>query len=132
MQVKFIHENLPKLGAPDILVKKCKYILNEDGSQSELNEESRKELDALQYEWCQQGQRVLLLCKKHDTIANVTFQSSSELETYIKETDDFCIVGMLGIIDKPREGIDEVIKTCRTAGWLFNFRLLLIKFLIIF
>ena len=98
------------------MVKKCKYVLQDDGSQVEFDERERNKLNALQIEWCKQGQRVLLICKKHDTIKNVTFTSSTDLEKFITNTNDFCIVGMLGIIDKPREGIDEVIRTCRGAG----------------
>ena len=103
-------------GAPDILVKKCKWVLKEDGSQAEFDETERNKLDQLQIEWCKLGQRVLLICKKHEEIKNITFNTTTELEKHIGNINDFCIVGMLGIIDKPREGIDEVIRTCRGAG----------------
>ena len=39
--------------------------------------------------------------------------SSTSLENYVNDSDDFCLLGMVGIIDPPREGIYDVIKTCR-------------------
>ena len=103
-------------GAPDILIRNCKSIINNDGSESELNDESMERLKEIQNDWCLLGQRVLLICKKKEKIDNVKFTKSSDLEHYLKGINDFCIVGMVGIIDKPRDGIDEVIRTCRQAG----------------
>lgn len=43
-------------------------------------------------------------------------QSQSEIEEYVETSEDFCLCGMTGIIDPPREGISNVIKKCRQAG----------------
>ena len=79
----------------------------------------------LQNDWCVLGQRVLIICKKKcnlqealsmpSTSANAS-PSSSELESYIHKSNDFCIIGLVGIIDPPREGIADVITKCRQAG----------------
>ncbi len=108
--------SIEKKGAPDILIKNCRTIINNDGSESELNEEKMDSLKRLQEDWCKLGQRVLVICKKKEKINNVKFEKTSDLEEYLKSLNNLCIVGMVGIIDKPREGIDEVIKTCRGAG----------------
>jgi len=79
----------------------------------------RAELNNLQIEWCKEGQRVLLICTKlvgDNSNIDASMGSTSTLETAIQVTEDFCVLGMLGIIDKPREGIDEVIGICRRAG----------------
>jgi len=79
----------------------------------------RAELNKLQIEWCKEGQRVLLICTKlvgDNSNIDASMGSTSALEAAIQATDDFCVLGMLGIIDKPREGIDEVIGICRRAG----------------
>jgi sodium/potassium-transporting ATPase subunit alpha len=65
------------------------------------------------------GQRVLLICKKIDKYSNLTQAkgtSPSDFESYLKEIKDLCVLGMVGIIDKPREGIENVIRSCRQAG----------------
>jgi len=98
---------------------KCKWIVNEDGSMRPFDANERAELNNLQIEWCKEGQRVLLICTKlvgDNSNIDASMGSTSTLETAIQATDDFCVLGMLGIIDKPREGIDEVIGICRRAG----------------
>jgi hypothetical protein len=59
-----------------------------------LDDVEKKKLNDLQIEWCKQGQRVLILCKRHDIVENVTFNATNELEAYITNQNDFCIVGM--------------------------------------
>ena len=107
-------------GAPDILIKQCAWIINDDGTQSKLDEKSLARLKQIQNEWCLLGQRVLLICKKTESESHMIKQgfstSPAAFETYLKETKDLCVLGMVGIIDKPREGIENVIRTCRQAG----------------
>ena len=106
-------------GAPDYLLKKAQFVLNEDGSQRELDDETYNEIIKLQTDWCNAGRRVLLLMKKHCSDKDVNFlmaSSSIETERFVHQADDFCVVGMAGIIDPPREGIVDVVNKCRTAG----------------
>ena len=96
---------------------KCKWIVNEDGTSRPFDAECRAELNNMQIDWCKEGQRVLLICKKlvpESIIRNLS--SSTALESHIQATDDLVVLGMLGIIDKPREGIELVIGICRKAG----------------
>ena len=121
-------------GAPDILINNCKWIMGDDGEQAPLDAHSLERLRDIQNEWCLQGQRVLLICKKTEKVSTLlaytaaavasgggggggsSSSSSNNLESYLKEIKDLCVVGMVGIIDKPRDGIDQVIRTCRQAG----------------
>ena len=103
-------------GAPDILVNKCKYIVAEDGSNTTLDVNELQKLEALQTEWSKQGQRVIMLCRKTMPLKNAQEMSSQEVERMVRNADDLCIVGMVGIIDKPRDNMDQVIRTCRHAG----------------
>ena len=108
-----------KKGAPDILIKNCKSIVTDDGGQVPLDESSLERLRQIQNEWCLLGQRVLLICKRTEKTSKLLgfgTQPSSEFETYLKEIKDLCVLGMVGIIDKPRDGIETVIRTCRQAG----------------
>ena len=98
------------------MIKNCKWIIQNDGTQIPLDNTEKAKLNALQIDWCKLGQRVLVVCKKLEKISACPLETTSELEKHINLIDDFCIVGMLGIIDKPREGIDKVIRTCRDAG----------------
>ncbi len=65
------------------------------------------------------GQRVILLCRKKldaQQSAKLLLKSQLEIENYVNESDDFCFLGMIGIIDPPREDISNVIRKCREAG----------------
>jgi sodium/potassium-transporting ATPase subunit alpha len=106
-------------GAPDRLLSKCGYILKEDGSEVPLSNKTKMDIIQMQNEWCIQGQRVLLLCKKKldgQTNAKLLLQSQLEVEKHVEDSNDFCLIGMTGIIDPPREGISNVVKKCRQAG----------------
>jgi sodium/potassium-transporting ATPase subunit alpha len=107
-------------GAPDYLLKKSTHIIHVDGSRLALRAETVNNLIKIQNDWCVQGQRVLLLCKKEckmsEILATQRTSASNELEAYIQKSNDFCIIGMVGIIDPPREGISDVITKCREAG----------------
>jgi sodium/potassium-transporting ATPase subunit alpha len=73
----------------------------------------------MQNDWCIKGQRVIIICRKElDALqsAKLLARSQTEIETYMNESNDFCLVGMVGIIDPPREGISNVINKCREAG----------------
>ena len=120
--VKFIETDIDSMvlkGAPDKLLIKCSRIINEDGTDTELTQLMKLNLIKTQNDWCMLGQRVLLICIKnltHIETDNLKGMSSTSLENYVNDSDDFCLLGMVGIIDPPREGIYDVIKTCRGAG----------------
>ena len=98
---------------------KCKWIVNEDATMRTFNTTERAELNKPRIEWCKEGQRVLLICTKlvgEGSDLHVNMGATSALESAIQTKDDFYVLGMLGFIEKPREGIDKVIGICRRAG----------------
>jgi sodium/potassium-transporting ATPase subunit alpha len=106
-------------GAPDILLKKCTFIINDDGSTKNLDDDDYNEIIRLQNDWCMAGRRVLLMIKRECTQpeANTLITTAtSEIENFVVEKNDFCVVGLCGIIDPPRENIAEVVAKCRGAG----------------
>jgi sodium/potassium-transporting ATPase subunit alpha len=106
-------------GAPDYLLKKSTHITQPDGTSILLKTETINELIRLQNEMCIMGQRVLLLCKKacnFDKIQGSMVGEGVTLDEHVNRSNDFCVIGLVGIIDPPREGISDVIKTCRDAG----------------
>jgi sodium/potassium-transporting ATPase subunit alpha len=107
-------------GAPDYLLKKCIKIIKSNGDERQLTNQDLLDIIKLQNDLCLDGQRVLLICKKSLESSNFDHSdkslSTSEVETFVAKTNDFTVVGLVGIIDPPREGIADVIKQCRTAG----------------
>jgi len=107
-------------GAPDYLLKKCRKIMNANGDEEQMTAQHVTDLIKLQNDWCLLGQRVLLICKKNLDYSmpedTALLCLETELEAMVEKSNDFCIVGLVGIIDPPREGITDVITKCRTAG----------------
>ena len=98
-------------GAPDYLMKKCNRMIDENGDIKEITKEDVAALVELQNDWCSHGQRVLLICK--NTIDFVHIENSemsvADIEEIAIKRNDFCLVGLVGIIDPPREGITDVV-----------------------
>lgn len=109
-------------GAPDVLVSRCSSIQDAFGNILPLNKENMDKLQNLQQKWTSEGQRVLMLCRREFSDTENPFEGhdgsdSAGLEKLVaKHNKDLCIVGLVGIVDPPRDEIPQVVDTCRRAG----------------
>ena len=94
-------------GAPDILIKRCtKYYQNSNISPIYSKKEHIQEQNC---EMAEEALRVIAVAYKDIDKLPTTFNSD------IIENDlIFC--GLIGMIDPPREGVKEAVRTCRRAG----------------
>lgn len=95
-------------GAPDILLKRCtKYY--ENGKVYEIDETRRNKINKYNSSMAAKALRVIGIAYLDvNTVPN-------RLESNIVE-NDLIFVGLLGMIDPPRPGVEEAIKTCSKAG----------------
>lgn len=105
-------------GAPDVLLKRCSYAFDALTGQTEaLDAERMNAIVAVQERWANSGQRVLLLARKHIQLSDALLRDPSAIAEYIAQNNvGLEVVGLVGLIDPPREGIPEAIKICRQAG----------------
>ncbi|CAF0782971.1 unnamed protein product [Brachionus calyciflorus] len=103
-------------GAPDYLLKKSTSILEKNGQQTPMNHQIIDQIIKLQNEWCIFGQRVLVICKRKINYGILSQKENFDVEKFVHDTNDFCIIGLVGIIDPPREGIADVITNLKEAG----------------
>ncbi len=91
-------------GAPDYLLKKATHINDFSGTPRPLKDGDIDAIQRTQNDWCMLGQRVLLICKKQCNFVELSskFKTTAELEKYIHDSNDFSILGLIGIIDPPR------------------------------
>ena len=95
-------------GAPDVLLKRCtKYY--ENGRIYDLNETRRNKIVKYNSSMASNALRVIGVAYL-DTIT-----IPIKLESNIVE-NNLVFVGLLGMIDPPRQGVAEAIKTCTRAG----------------
>ncbi|MBQ2938259.1 MAG: calcium-translocating P-type ATPase, PMCA-type [Clostridia bacterium] len=101
-------------GAPDVLLQKCtKEVLEINEMQNQYNvrvqalQTSRIQSDNRQM--AQKALRVIAVAYKDvDSLPNKIDSSNVE--------NNLTFVGLIGMIDPPREGVKEAVKTCKDAG----------------
>ncbi|KAK9234683.1 hypothetical protein V1525DRAFT_349758 [Lipomyces kononenkoae] len=106
-------------GAPDALISRCDTYINSAGTACTLDVNVRNAIDSVRNTWGREGKRTLLLAKKILPRKSVVASpSSGEFEREVLEhaNSALTLVGMVGIIDPPREEIPQVISTLRKAG----------------
>lgn len=95
-------------GAPDVLLKRCNKVY-ERGKVVNLEYEQCKKIDEQNTKMANNALRVLAIA--YLDVANLP--SKIESETIEK---NLIFVGLIGMIDPPREGVKEAVTTCRRAG----------------
>jgi len=100
-------------GAPDIILPRCDMLLNDQGKAVPLTNAQRQRIESTKDEWSRQGKRVILLARKPTV---VPFSANSEKEVLIAAREGLTFVGLVGIVDPPRDEIPEVVRILRGAS----------------
>jgi sodium/potassium-transporting ATPase subunit alpha len=106
-------------GAPDILLPRCLFFVDGNGEIQPLSEEHRQYVESMKNKWSAQGKRVILLARKAlPPKAMLLGIESPEFEDRIMEESkgQLELVGIVGIVDPPKDEIPEVIRILRGAG----------------
>ncbi|MBS7632597.1 cation-translocating P-type ATPase, partial [Candidatus Bathyarchaeota archaeon] len=94
-------------GAPEIVLQKCSKILDDDGVHK-LTDDDRIKILKVNEAMAKQALRNLGFAFR---------ELPDNLETYDEKIEkDFVFVGIMGMIDPPREEVKDAIYTCRKAG----------------
>src|SRR4030042_1024277 len=93
-------------GAPEVILSSCNRIYR-NGAEIALSSEVTKTILAVAHEMAGDALRVLGLAYKQLNNAAVT---TDDMEK------DMVFVGLVGMIDPPREEVKEAVKTCDRAG----------------
>jgi len=95
-------------GAPDVLLKKCTKYYNGINTKNIDYSDIRK-IEEANRKMADKALRVIAIAYKN--ISNIPSKiESSNIE------NDLVFVGLIGMIDPPREGVKEAVATCRKAG----------------
>jgi sodium/potassium-transporting ATPase subunit alpha len=100
-------------GAPDILLPRCELVLNEKNEAVPLSDAQRRRIENIKDGWSRQGKRVILMARK-PTVA--PFSSNAEKEVLVAARQGLTFVGIVGIVDPPRDEIPEVVRILRGAS----------------
>jgi P-type Ca2+ transporter type 2C len=91
-------QNVHLKGAPEIVLKRCKYIFNGITTKP-LTERDRKKIMDMNDQMASKALRVLALAYSES-----------------KSTKDLTFLGLMGMIDPPREGVKKSISIAKRAG----------------
>lgn len=120
-----IHDRLLLVkGAPDILLKRCSAIIDQTGDSVALTDDAKAVLTATQISFAGQGQRVLLLARKIVPLTDFDKETIKESDQRLEEelmemNDNLTIVGLLALVDPPREDSRWTVEAARRAGIRF-------------
>ena len=106
-------------GAPDVLIGRCSKYTSIDGETTDLDATTRDKIEDIKNKWSSQGRRVILLARKivsREHILSDPLTSQFEDEVSHHARSDLTLVGIVGIVDPPREEIPYVVSTLRGAG----------------
>lgn len=95
-------------GAPDVLVKNCTRVYD-NGNIFTLGNEQKAKIEKYNNEMAQNALRVIA----------VGYYEIESLPSVIDSKNiekDLIFVGLIGMIDPPREGVKEAVSTCKRAG----------------
>ena len=111
-------------GAPDVLIPRCSSYTTRSGSTLPLDASALARITAIQESWAAKGQRVLLLAKRiipGSLYHKLPPSDSADFADAVtsKLHVDLTIVGLVGIVDPPREDIPRTVAIMRGAGIRF-------------
>ena len=91
-------------GAPDVIINKCSRY-KDGNSIKEMNDIIKKRIEQNNSKMAQKALRVIAVAYK-----DINNLDSKKIES------DLIFVGLIGMIDPPREGVKEAVETCKRAG----------------
>ncbi|KYH40778.1 MAG: ATPase [Candidatus Bathyarchaeota archaeon B26-2] len=94
-------------GAPEVILERCSRIL-EDGVERRLTAEKRKAILKVNEKFAENALRVLGMAYRRLDVQKDRYTEKIE--------NDLVFVGLMGMIDPPREEVKEAIHLCKKAG----------------
>ena len=95
-------------GAPDVLLKRCSHILI-NGQAVAMTDAHRSQIHAGNKSMADKALRVLALAYRDEA----AIPSSMDSDTV---EQNLTFIGLVGMIDPPREEVKEAVRVCREAG----------------
>jgi sodium/potassium-transporting ATPase subunit alpha len=93
--------------------------VDRDGASKPLDEATRFSISVMKDRWSSQGKRVILLARKtlgHEQIRSTPTDARFEDEIMEHSRTGLTFVGIVGIVDPPRDEIPSVVSILRRAG----------------
>ncbi|KAH8672129.1 P-type ATPase-like protein [Tricladium varicosporioides] len=106
-------------GAPDVLIGRCTKYITVEGEAKVFDDTTLAQIEEIKNHWSSQGKRVILLARKticKEQMRELTTSAKFESEIMHHARSGLIFVGIVGIVDPPRDEIPSVVSTLRRAG----------------
>jgi sodium/potassium-transporting ATPase subunit alpha len=106
-------------GAPEVILHRCKTFSSTIKGRSEITDAFREDFNKRYEEFASQGRRVLALCSMTFLAPeNCQFgeEENNPTDPYNFPTTGLNFVGMIAIMDPPRDNVPDAIAKCHSAG----------------
>nr|CAI99409.1 P-type ATPase [Pythium aphanidermatum] len=102
-------------GAPEVIINKCTSYVNLEGEQCGIDESFRADFMHAYELFGSNGRRVIALATRRFSVP------PEEEVMFTVESDNYprselCFIGMVAIMDPPRDDVPEAIQKCKQAG----------------
>lgn len=105
-------------GAPEKILPKCNELLSRNGVRA-LTSQDRQLIEKQMEHFVTRGERVLGYAEKYlspQQSALILSEHGSAPDLDSIPTEDFCFVGLLALIDPPRQKVPYAVQLCKNAG----------------
>ena len=109
------HHLLVMKGAPERILDRCTKVM-ERGKEVPMTPERRQACDDACIELAGKGERVLGFCHLFLDPEKYPKGYNFDTDRVNFPLEDLCFVGLMALIDPPREAVPDAVKKCRTAG----------------
>jgi P-type Ca2+ transporter type 2C len=113
-------------GAPEILVNQCSRYMTKEGKYVNLTDTTRNDIiNQVRTDFMSKSLRSLVLCINEDlkSLQEIDFNDRNTLKAFFKNQEkvreaenNLTFLGIVGMLDPPRQGVDKAIETCNEAG----------------
>ena len=104
-------------GAPESIIDRCtKTLLGPGGKSAPLDKKLTEMLLREVTDYGNRGLRVIALASVDDVSGNPLVKSAKSTQQYAQLEQNMTFLGLVGMLDPPREEVPKAVKDCRDAG----------------